>query len=144
MKNLIHYRREDSLALIGLTSAPVNALGQALREQLLEACERAAADASVKAIVLHGEGLVFSAGADISEFGSAASFARPDLSSLLVRLTELDKPLIAAIGGLALGAGWNSPWPAATAWRRPGHAWAYRKSSSACCPAPVAPSGCRV
>ena len=105
MKNLIHYRREDSLALIGLTSAPVNALGQALREQLLEACERAAADASVRAIVLHGEGLVFSAGADISEFGSAASFARPDLSSLLVRLTELDKPLIAAIGGLALGGG---------------------------------------
>ena len=95
----------SSLALIGLACAPVNALGQALREQLLEACERAAADASVKAIVLHGEVLLFSAGADISEFGSPASFARPDLPSLLVRLTELDKPLIAAIGGLALGGG---------------------------------------
>ncbi|MGO4310721.1 3-hydroxyacyl-CoA dehydrogenase NAD-binding domain-containing protein [Pseudomonas sp. KB_15] len=105
MNTLIHYHCEGPLVLIGLARAPVNALGQALREELLEACERAAADASVKAIVLHGEGLVFSAGADISEFGSAASFATPDLSSLLARLTELDKPLIAAIGGLALGGG---------------------------------------
>ncbi|MND24488.1 Fatty acid oxidation complex subunit alpha [compost metagenome] len=105
MNSLINYRCEGPLALIGLASAPVNALGQALREQLLEACERAAADASVKAIILHGEGSVFSAGADISEFGSPASFAKPDLPSLLTRLTELDKPLIAAIGGLALGGG---------------------------------------
>ncbi len=105
MNSLINYRCEGPLALIGLASAPVNALGQALREQLLEACERAAADASVKAIILHGEGSVFSAGADISEFGSPASFAKPDLPSLLTRLTELDKPLIAAIAGLALGGG---------------------------------------
>lgn len=105
MNDLIHYQNEGPLALIGLARAPVNALGQALREQLLEACDRAAADASVKAIVLYGEGLPFSAGADISEFGSPASFARPDLPGLLIRLTELDKPLIAAIGGLAFGGG---------------------------------------
>ena len=54
MNDLIHYQNEGPLALIGLARAPVNALGQALREQLLEACERAAADDSVKAIVLHG------------------------------------------------------------------------------------------
>ncbi|VVO74422.1 Fatty acid oxidation complex subunit alpha [Pseudomonas fluorescens] len=105
MNNVIHYRYEGSLALIGLACAPVNALGQTLRVQLLEACERAAADNRVKAIILHGEGLAFSAGADIAEFGCAASLAKADLPSLLVRLTELDKPLIAAIGGLALGGG---------------------------------------
>ncbi|VVQ22488.1 Fatty acid oxidation complex subunit alpha [Pseudomonas fluorescens] len=105
MESLIHYRCEDSLALIGLRGGPVNALCQALREQLLQACERAAADARVQAIILHGEGSVFSAGADIGEFGKAASSAEPGLSNLLVRLTEIDKPLIAAIGGLALGGG---------------------------------------
>ncbi|OPK12070.1 hypothetical protein BZ163_00380, partial [Pseudomonas sp. VI4.1] len=72
---------------------------------MLEACERAAADARVKAIILHGEGAVFSAGGDIGEFGQAASSAGPGLSNLLVRLTEIDKPMIAAIGGLALGGG---------------------------------------
>ncbi|MGH8465060.1 MAG: 3-hydroxyacyl-CoA dehydrogenase NAD-binding domain-containing protein, partial [Pseudomonas sp.] len=47
----------------------------------------------------------FCAGADITEFGSPASFATPDLPGLLLRLTRLDKPLIAAIGKLALGGG---------------------------------------
>ncbi|UVE16015.1 3-hydroxyacyl-CoA dehydrogenase NAD-binding domain-containing protein [Pseudomonas sp. LS44] len=105
MSTLINYRVEDSLALIGLARPPVNALGQPLRAALLDACERAAADPAVRAIVLHGANGLFSAGADISEFGSAASFAAPDLPDLLVRLTEIDKPLIAAIGKLALGGG---------------------------------------
>ncbi|WP_449431925.1 3-hydroxyacyl-CoA dehydrogenase NAD-binding domain-containing protein [Pseudomonas putida] len=105
MNNLIVYRCEQRVALIGLASAPVNALGQALREQLLSACERAAADPAVEAIILHGESGLFSAGADISEFGSAASFAEPALPGLLQRLSELGKPVIAAIGRLALGGG---------------------------------------
>ncbi|UVE19590.1 3-hydroxyacyl-CoA dehydrogenase NAD-binding domain-containing protein [Pseudomonas sp. LS44] len=105
MSDLIHYRLEDELALIGLARPPVNALGQPLRAALLDACERAAADPAVRAIILHGANGLFSAGADISEFGSDASFAAPDLPGLLVRLTEIDKPLIAAIGKLALGGG---------------------------------------
>lgn len=105
MSNLIHYRIEDGLALIALNRPPVNALGQPLRAAILDACERAAADAGVRAIILHGEHGLFSAGADITEFGSDAAFASPDLSGLLVRLTNIDKPVIAAIGKLALGGG---------------------------------------
>ncbi|WP_371234486.1 3-hydroxyacyl-CoA dehydrogenase NAD-binding domain-containing protein [Pseudomonas sp. QE6] len=105
MTTLVHYRIEDGLALIGLARPPVNALGQPLRAAILDACERAAADASVQAIILFGEHGLFCAGADISEFGTDASFAAPDLPGLLLRLTELGKPLIAAIGTLALGGG---------------------------------------
>ena len=67
---LIDYRRENQLALIGLRHAPVNALGHDLRQALMQACSRAAADPEVQAIILHGQQLPFSAGADISEFGS--------------------------------------------------------------------------
>ncbi|OWJ90195.1 3-hydroxyacyl-CoA dehydrogenase [Pseudomonas sp. A46] len=105
MTTLVNYRVEDGLALIGLARPPVNALGQPLRAAILDACERAAADASVQAIILHGAHGLFCAGADIGEFGSEASFAAPDLPNLLLRLTALDKPLIAAIGTLALGGG---------------------------------------
>lgn len=105
MTALVHYRLDGQLALIGLSSPPVNALGQSLRAALLEACERAAADPAVAAIVVHGANGLFSAGADISEFGSEASSAAPDLPGLLVRLTRIDKPLVAAIGKLALGGG---------------------------------------
>lgn len=103
MCDLIHYRLEDGLALIGLDCPPINALGQSLRAAIIDACERAAADISVQAIILYGEHGLFSVGADIMEFGTDACFAEPDLPSTLVRLTEIHKPLIAAIGTLALG-----------------------------------------
>lgn len=103
MSDLIHYNFDNGLALIGLTHPPVNALGQALRSALSNACERAANDPAVRAIILHGS--PFSAGADIGEFGSAASHAEPSLPDVLVRLSNIDKPLIAAIDGLALGGG---------------------------------------
>ncbi len=105
MPTPINYRIEDNLALIGLARPPVNALGQALRSALAAACERAASDPVVRAIILHGDGAPFSAGADISEFGSAASHAEPSLPALLTHLSAIDKPLIAAIGGTALGGG---------------------------------------
>ncbi|PJI47311.1 MAG: 3-hydroxyacyl-CoA dehydrogenase [Pseudomonas sp.] len=105
MNPLVHYRVEDGLALLGLARAPVNALGQPLRAAILEACEAAAADTSVRAIIVHGEAGLFSAGADISEFGSPTAFAAPSLPDLLTRLTRLPKPLIAAIAGSALGGG---------------------------------------
>lgn len=105
MSDLIHYRLEGGLALISLARPPVNALGQPLRAAIIEACERAAADDRVEAIILYGEHGMFSAGADITEFGTEASFAEPDLPSTLVRLTQIHKPLVAAIGKLALGGG---------------------------------------
>lgn len=105
MSTLVTYHVEDNLALIGLASPPVNALGQPLRAAILEACERAASDPAVSAIILHGENGLFCAGADITEFGLAASFAAPSLPDLLLRLTQIDKPLIACIARFALGGG---------------------------------------
>lgn len=103
MQQSIDYRCDNELALIGLRFPPVNALGQQLRSALADACERAAADPAVKAIILHGDAALFSAGADISELGSVASHADPSLPALLEHLGEIDKPLIAAISGVALG-----------------------------------------
>ncbi|WP_397448642.1 3-hydroxyacyl-CoA dehydrogenase NAD-binding domain-containing protein [Pseudomonas sp. NA-150] len=105
MNTLVNYRTEDNLALIGLARPPVNALGQGLRAAILDACERAAADPAVKAVIIHGEHGLFCAGADISEFGTEASHASPSLPDLLRYLSQLDKPVIAALGRFALGGG---------------------------------------
>ncbi|AGI25827.1 short chain enoyl-CoA hydratase / 3-hydroxyacyl-CoA dehydrogenase [Pseudomonas sp. ATCC 13867] len=105
MSELIQYRLEDGVAFVGLCRAPVNALSQRLRAAILSACERAAADAEVKAIILHGADGLFCAGADIAEFGTDAAFAEPSLPDTLMRISEIDKPVIAAIGKLALGGG---------------------------------------
>lgn len=103
MNEFVHYRVENNLALIALNRPPVNALGQGLREALQQALERAAGDTNVAAIILYGS--PFSAGADISEFGTPASHAQPSLPEVLQYLTSLSKPTLAAIEGLALGGG---------------------------------------
>ncbi|MEJ6656143.1 MAG: 3-hydroxyacyl-CoA dehydrogenase NAD-binding domain-containing protein [Pseudomonas sp.] len=105
MYNLIHYNQDNELALIGLNRVPVNAFGHGLRQELAMACRQAAANPEVKALVLYGHGLPFSAGADIGEFGSDASLAEPALPTLLDELERIDKPVVAAIAGLALGGG---------------------------------------
>lgn len=79
MHSLIDYSTTDTLALIGLARAPVNALGHALRRELQQALREAQDDPAVKAIVIHGRDLPFSAGADVSEFGSPAFTAEPGL-----------------------------------------------------------------
>lgn len=105
MSALIDYRQEASLALIGLHRPPVNALGHPLRQALRTAVRRACADPAIRAVVIHGQNLPFSAGADISEFGTEAFCAEPGLAQLLIELAASPKPLIAAIDTLALGGG---------------------------------------
>ena len=61
------------------------------------------ADQSVRAIVLAAEGKVFVGGADICEFGKPQH--PPSLPDVLERLDASPKPVVAAIGGAALGGG---------------------------------------
>lgn len=105
MSDLIHYHRESELALIGLLYAPVNSTDQPLRAAIFEACEHAASDPRVEAIILYGEYDLFSTGVDIKELDTGAYFAAPDLPSTLSRLAAINKPVVAAIGGLAIGGG---------------------------------------
>ena len=91
MYTLLDYSRDNELAVIGLSRAPVNALGHALRVELAAAFRAAVADPAVRAVVLHGQALPFSAGADIAEFGSAEFSASPCLPELLVELAEIGR-----------------------------------------------------
>ena len=105
MYTLIDYTLDHELALIGLSRAPVNALGHTLRLELQAAFRQACADPTVKAMVVYGRNLPFCAGADIAEFGGADFTATPGLPDLLIELAASAKPMVAAVGGLALGGG---------------------------------------
>ncbi|MFO0121363.1 MAG: enoyl-CoA hydratase/isomerase family protein, partial [Inhella sp.] len=65
----------DGVAVLVMNNPPVNGLSHPLRTALWQAVERLEADPSVQALVITGEGKAFSGGADIREFGTAASFA---------------------------------------------------------------------
>ncbi|MGD0492515.1 MAG: 3-hydroxyacyl-CoA dehydrogenase NAD-binding domain-containing protein [Steroidobacteraceae bacterium] len=99
------YTARGTVAVITLENPPVNALGLNVRRGIADGLERAAADASVSAVVLTGAGTTFCGGADVSEFGLPAMTASPHLTDLCDLVESFPKPVIAALNGLALGGG---------------------------------------
>ena len=99
------YRQDGDVALIALDNPPVNGLGYAVRAETLALLDRAAADASVAAIVITGAGKAFSGGADIREFNTPKSVAEPTLATLIRTVESCAKPVVAAINGVCMGGG---------------------------------------
>lgn len=99
--------RHDSgeVAVIRFGEAPVNSLNHRTRRELTRVLEGAGADPAVSAIVIAGNNGIFSAGADIKEFGSPAMLAAPNLHHLITALESCPKPVVAAIEGVCLGGG---------------------------------------
>lgn len=91
------------VAVLKLSNPPVNALAHGVREGLQAAVATANADPAIKAIVVTGEGRPFSAGADITEFRSGMK--PPGLGQVIDSLEASEKPVVAALNGLALGGG---------------------------------------
>jgi enoyl-CoA hydratase/carnithine racemase len=84
-----------------------NAITGAMYEALIEAFEAAERDDSVGAFVLSGKGGVFTAGNDIGDFLAVAARAGGDFPAwrFVSKLAEFEKPLVAAVDGLAVGVG---------------------------------------
>ena len=99
------YSMRGAVAVITLNNPPVNGLSHALRRGIVEGLDRAAADPGVKAVVLAGAGMSFSAGADIREFGTPQMTADPSLHAVIQAVEASPKPVLAAIHGVAMGGG---------------------------------------
>ncbi len=108
-------RREGAVAWITLNRPEVmNATTTQTGQQLLAAVRAAAEDPAVRSIVLAGEGRAFCAGADLRDMdGPMLESGRPDLEEILrgtfnplvLAIREAPKPVIAAVGGPAVGVG---------------------------------------
>lgn len=105
MTKKITYQTRESIAVIGLNNPPVNSLGHESRTQLSEALQCALVDPQITAIVIISDNQVFSAGADINEFGTALTWQHPSLPELLEQVDQSNKLIIAAVEGVALGGG---------------------------------------
>jgi 2-(1,2-epoxy-1,2-dihydrophenyl)acetyl-CoA isomerase len=108
-------RRDGGAAWITINRPEAaNALDQPTKEGILAALEQAAADPAVRVVALTGTGRAFCAGQDLRELQNAyASGHVPDFGATLgtfyepaVRLlAEMPKPTVAALNGVAAGAG---------------------------------------
>ncbi|HUG78080.1 MAG TPA: enoyl-CoA hydratase/isomerase family protein [Burkholderiales bacterium] len=87
-----------------------NALNTELTQALLDALRAADADEAIGAVVLTGAGPGFCAGADLAEFkhlqDPAAAEKRAELTmDLHLVFSRMQKPVVAAINGAAMGGG---------------------------------------
>ncbi|RYD51250.1 MAG: 3-hydroxyacyl-CoA dehydrogenase [Sphingomonadales bacterium] len=101
--SVITTSRQGDVLIITSDSPPVNALGAAVRQGIEAGLEEARNDDSIKAVVITCAGKTFFAGADITEFGKPMQ--EPSLPVLVDEIEALDKPVIAAVHGTALGGG---------------------------------------
>src|SRR2546427_4349495 len=94
-----------------LQSPPLNLIGQELIDDLVAAIEQIEAASGLRALVLRGEGKVFSAGADVALFaGMGADEMRPLIASFLDlgnRIERLPFPTIAAVHGTCMAGGFE-------------------------------------
>lgn len=100
-----NYLLHGNIAVCTLSNPPVNAMGHALRQELMSNLEAAWSNPAVKGIVIIGAGKLFCGGADVKAFGTPASRAEPSSRTILRQIESSTKPVIAAIHGSALGLG---------------------------------------
>lgn len=111
------YAAHGAVALVTLNRPQaLNSFTRQMHRELGEALDRAEADKAIRAVVLTGAGRGFCAGADLSEFDLAPGpnlIERADPGPVIEeafnptarRITGLRMPVIAAVNGVAAGAG---------------------------------------
>lgn len=110
MTELIKTRIEDGVMYVAMDRAEKkNAITQAMYLAMTQALEQAREDDAVRVVMISGEGDDFSAGNDIADFmklGQAGvELVDADVFKFLQALAYLDKPLVAAVRGRAVGVG---------------------------------------
>ncbi len=107
--NFIHLSISKDIATIVLNRPKVNAINEAVVEELSGCLQRVADDSNVKSVILTGEGSFFSFGLDVPEF---LSYSKDSFIKFLTKFTDLyryiflfPKPVVAALNGHTIAGG---------------------------------------
>jgi 2-(1,2-epoxy-1,2-dihydrophenyl)acetyl-CoA isomerase len=111
--NAIEFQLENQVGWITLNRPEQrNAINDAMREELLAVLTDARTNHDIRALVLTGAGKGFCTGADLSRRGDGPTgpgagreMMRTRSQRLIRALWELEKPIVAAVNGVAAGLG---------------------------------------
>ncbi|TDC65235.1 enoyl-CoA hydratase/isomerase family protein [Streptomyces hainanensis] len=118
MADTVLYEVTESLATVTLNRPEaMNALNVTAKEALLNAVRRAAADSAVRAVLLAANGRAFCVGQDLREHAAALAEATDAGGAMRTvaehygpiarTIAEMPKPVVAAVNGVAAGAGFG-------------------------------------
>ena len=107
----VRFAQDGAVGTVTLDSPPLNLIGQQLISDLMAAFSQVEAAQGLRALVLRGEGNVFSAGADVALFaGLSATELRPLIGSFIDlghRIERLPFPTLAAVHGTCMAGGFE-------------------------------------
>lgn len=104
---------KDKVMVVTLNRADkFNSFNREMALQLQDALDKAEADDAVRVIVLTGTGKGFCAGQDLAEAidpnrPSIEKIVEEHYNPIILKLRKIEKPIIAAVNGIAAGAGAN-------------------------------------
>lgn len=114
-EKILLYEKKDGVAVITLNRPDkLNAFNDELSFAVIDALKEAEKDPEVRAVIITGAGRGFCAGQDLANRKfSDASVGRPSLGDsirrrynpMITRIRKMEKPVIAAVNGVAAGAG---------------------------------------
>ncbi len=104
---------ENAVARLTLNRPTVfNSMHHAMRMEILDALDICSNDPAVRAVYLTGNGRAFCAGEDLQEVTdpqgpSLAEIISTGYNPMVLKIRQLEKPVVCAVNGVAAGAGCN-------------------------------------
>jgi len=113
--SLVLFEVKNSIAVITLNRPDkLNSFNREMALSLQEKLDACKEDKTIRCVIITGAGKAFSAGQDLQEITdpSGHGIARilsEQFNPIIIKIRELKKPVIAAVNGVAAGAGANIP-----------------------------------
>jgi 2-(1,2-epoxy-1,2-dihydrophenyl)acetyl-CoA isomerase len=111
----LEFTIEDAVAIIKLNRPnAANGINMLMAQELLQVATRCDENHAIRAVLLTGNGKMFSAGGDLKDFASFGDDISGKIKELMVylhasisRFARMDIPLVIAVNGMAAGAGFS-------------------------------------
>ncbi len=109
---MLQVERENNFCVVTLNRPKeMNALCMDMQRELIDCFNAMEDDDDIRAVVLTGGEYVFSAGIDLKELANLSGSLLDDYITSMIKYLQkiytFKKPVVAAVGGIALGGGFN-------------------------------------